>query len=129
MLGSNVERVERSIYDAAPEELGTFDVVHCGLLLIHLRDQLLALERMAALCSGRFFSMEAYDPLLDLVPLPLWRYKADRDKDYVFWEPGARGWKRLIWSAGFDSVERLGRFRVRSERGFSIRCVAHRAAA
>jgi tRNA (mo5U34)-methyltransferase len=127
MLGSSVERVECSVYDARPEELGTFDVVLCGLLLVHLRDQLLALERMAALCGGRFHSMEPYDPLLDLAPLPLWRYKADRDKDYVFWEPGSRGWKRLIWSAGFERVERVARFRLPSERGFSVRCVAHRA--
>jgi SAM-dependent methyltransferase len=126
-LGSRVERVACNIYDARPEELGTFDVVLCGLLLVHLRDQLRALERMAGLCRGRFFSMEPYDPLLDLLPMPVWRYKADRDKDYVFWEPGSRGWKRLIWSAGFEGVERLARFRLPSERGFSVRCVAHRA--
>src|SRR4051795_10312142 len=30
-LGSRVERVVRSIYDATPEELGTFDVVFCGM--------------------------------------------------------------------------------------------------
>src|SRR5712691_5428993 len=44
LLGSHVERVDLSIYDARPEELGTFDVVFCGSVLIHLRDQLLALE-------------------------------------------------------------------------------------
>jgi tRNA (mo5U34)-methyltransferase len=126
-LGSRVERVACSIYDARPEDLGTFDVVLCGLVLIHLRDQVLALERIAGLCRDRFYSMEAYDPLLDLLPFPAARYKADRDKDYVFWEPGSRGWRRLIWSAGFDSVERVRRFRLPSERGFAIRVVVHHA--
>src|SRR5918996_1103870 len=40
--GSSVERVVLSIYDATPEELGTFDLVLCGSVLIHLRDQLRA---------------------------------------------------------------------------------------
>src|SRR4051812_19054229 len=50
LLGSSVERVDLSIYDATPEELGTFDLVFCGVVLLHLRDQLLALERIAGLC-------------------------------------------------------------------------------
>ncbi|MEK6227878.1 MAG: hypothetical protein AABM31_00955 [Actinomycetota bacterium] len=39
VFGSKVERVNRSIYDALPEDLGTFDLVFCGSVLIHLRDQ------------------------------------------------------------------------------------------
>ena len=50
--GSQVERVDMSIYDATPEELGTFDLVFCGSVVIHLRDQLGALERIAALCTA-----------------------------------------------------------------------------
>ena len=128
LLGSNVERVGGSIYDATPEQLGgQFDLVLCGLVLIHLRDQVLALERIAGLCRGTFVSVEAYDPVMDLLPFPASRYKADRDADVVFWEPGSRTWKRLIWSAGFDHVERRGRFKLPSTRGFSIRCVVHHA--
>jgi tRNA (mo5U34)-methyltransferase len=125
--GSSVERVRCSIYDARPEDLGTFDLVLCGLVLVHLRDQLLALERIAGLCDGTFVSVEPYDPVMDLLPFAASRFKADRDKDVVFWEPGSRTWRRLIWSAGFDAVERRGRFRLRSTRGFSVRCVVHHA--
>src|SRR4051794_17190875 len=49
LLGSKVERVVCSVYDALPSQLGTFDLVLCGSVLIHLRDQLLALERIAGL--------------------------------------------------------------------------------
>jgi SAM-dependent methyltransferase len=49
ILGSQVDRRCLSVYAARPDELGSFDVVLCGSVLIHLRDQLLALERMAAL--------------------------------------------------------------------------------
>src|SRR3954470_24043317 len=52
LLGSNVERVVCNVYDATPERLGLFDLVFCGSVLIHLRDQFLALERIASVCSG-----------------------------------------------------------------------------
>ena len=127
LRGSSVERVACNIYDARPEELGTFDLVLCGLVLVHLRDQMLALERIAGLCRGQFISAEAYDPLMDLLPFAASRYKADREADVVFWEPGSRTWRRMIWTAGFDRVERHGRFRLPSTRGFSVRCVVHHA--
>src|SRR5688500_12066412 len=63
MLGSRVERVGGSIYDATPDTLGgQFDLVLCSLVLLHLRDQLLALERIAGLCRGTLVSVESYDP-------------------------------------------------------------------
>src|SRR5437763_5006753 len=61
ILGSKVERVNGSIYHAAPEELGTFDLVFCGAVLIHLRDQMLAPERIANLTRGHFLSIEEDD--------------------------------------------------------------------
>jgi tRNA (mo5U34)-methyltransferase len=123
ILGSGVERVNRSIYHATPEDLGTFDLVFCGSVLIHLRDQLLALERIAALTrpGGRFVSAEEYDRLAGLVPFPVSRYRADRDSAVVFWQPSARTWKRMLWTAGFDHVEERGRFRMRSREGWSVR--------
>ena len=37
---------------------------------------------------------------------PVSRFRADRDSDVVFWQPSARTWKRMMWTAGFDRVER-----------------------
>jgi tRNA (mo5U34)-methyltransferase len=124
-LGSRVERVVRSIYHATPEELGTFDLVFCGSVLIHLRDQLLALERIANLCSDLFISAEEYDRLSGLSPVPYSRYMADRESAVVFWMPSARTWRRMMWSAGFDTVETRGKFKMRSAQGFSVRHVVH----
>ena len=127
ILGSEVERVNMSIYDATPEELGTFDLVFCGSVLIHLRDQFLALERIAGLCHGTFLSTEGYSRLLGLLPFPAARYYADREAAVVYWEPSARTWERLIWSAGFDEVERLGTFSLKAREGWSVPHVTHRA--
>src|SRR3954453_22542815 len=84
-LGSSVERRVCSVYDATPERFGTFDLVFCGSVLIHLRDQVLALERIAALCDGLFISVEAYDRLLSALRLAGARYRALRESSVVFW--------------------------------------------
>ncbi len=128
LLGSSVERRVGSIYDARPEDLGEFDLVFCGSVLIHLRDQLLALERIAGLCRGTFISAEEYDPWVGLAPFPASRYLADRDAAVVFWLPSRRTWRRMMWTAGFDSVEERTRFKLRARAGFSVRHVVHHAA-
>ena len=113
-LGSRVERVHCNLYEATPERLGgTFDLVFCGAVLLHVRDQLLALERLAGLCHGRFILAEEFDRLAGLVPFPVSRYRADRDRAVVFWLPSARTWRRMAWTAGFDDVAEHGRFTYR----------------
>ena len=94
-------------------------------MLIHLRDQLLALERIARLCRGTFVSAEEYDPLANLVPFPVSRYHADRDRAVVYWLPSIRTWRRLLWTAGFDKIEQKGRFKMRARAGWSVRHVVH----
>ena len=125
VLESSVDRRVCSIYDAVPEELGTFDVVICGSVLSHLRDQLLALERIAGLCDGLFVSAEAYDRLAGLSPIPVSRYLADREAAVVFWLPSARTWRRMMYTAGFARVELRRRLKIRSRDGFVVPHVIH----
>ena len=119
LRGSNVRRINRSIYDATPEELGTFDLVFCSAVLVHLRDQLLALERMAQLCHGQLILAESYDRASGLLPFPVSRYLADRDSAVVFWLPSIRTWRRMLWSAGFERIDKVGRFKMRAST-FSV---------
>jgi tRNA (mo5U34)-methyltransferase len=112
LLGSKVERVSCNVYEATPERLGTFDLVFCGSVLMHVRDQLLALERIASVCTDRLVLAEEYDRLTSLVPAAISRYRADREPAVIFWAPNVRAWKRMVWSAGFDQVREHGRFRM-----------------
>jgi tRNA (mo5U34)-methyltransferase len=124
--GSQVERVVCSVYDATPESLGgQFDLVFCGSVLIHLRDQLLALERIAGLVKpgGTFISAEEYDPWLSRLPVALSRYHADREAAVVFWMPSVRTWKAMLWTAGFDTVTERERFKLQATSDFSVRHV------
>jgi SAM-dependent methyltransferase len=126
-LGSKVERVVKSIYFATPEELGTFDLVFMGSVMIHLRDQLLAMERIANLTKpgGMFISTEEYEWKSDLVPFPMSRFRGNRDKAVVFWIPNRKGWREMLWYAGFDKVEEHKRFTMKSNEGWSVRHVVN----
>lgn len=66
-LGSKVEKKIVNVYDLSPALVGTFDVVVCGSLLLHLRDPMRALEAIRSVCSGSFMSCEQIDLTLTLL--------------------------------------------------------------
>jgi len=116
LRGSAVERVTCSIYHAKPEDLGTFDIVFCGSVLMHLRDQFLALERIARLCGpdGKMICATEYHRRAGLAPFAAANFCGDHNP-WVFWMPSIRTWERMIWAAGFDRNNQVGRFRLRAE--------------
>jgi SAM-dependent methyltransferase len=101
-LGSSAERVEMSIYDLAPEAIGTFDVVVCGSLLLHLRDPIRALEAVRSVCGGRLLSSETIRPGLGV----LYRRRAVAElrggTDGQWWIPNPAGHRRMLTAAGFE---------------------------
>ena len=101
----------------------------CGSVLIHLRDQLLALSRIADLLvpGGVFISAEEYEPLGDLIPFPMARFHGNRDRATVFWLPSRRAWRQMLWHSGFSQIRQRGRFTMRSTVGWRIRHVVHHA--
>lgn len=123
-LGSSVEWVGMSVYDAEPERLGgTFDLVFCGSVLIHLRDPALALERMAGLCHGRLIFADEYSRRLEWVPrMLLAEFKSGTHM--TWWRPTTRTWISMIKLAGFEDVRHQARFNLRF-RGERRRGVPH----
>ncbi len=112
-LGSSVERVGTSIYDATPELLGgTFDLVFCGSVLIHLRDPVLALERMADLCRGRLVLAEEYSRILAAVRTDAAEFRGETPWS-TWWRPSIRTWLAMARCAGFEDVSRHGTFSMR----------------
>lgn len=101
-LGSAVHKVEVNVYDLSPERLGTFDVVVCGALMLHLRDPIRALEAIRGVCGGRFMSIEAIDPRLSVLA-PRWPLaRLDGvSNDLQWWTPSKAGHRRMLEAAGF----------------------------
>ena len=113
-LGSSVKRVDMSVYDATPERLGgTFDLVFSGSILMHLRDPVLALERMAALCSGRLVIAEEYSRRLEWLPGAGAAEFRGESSWMTWWIPASRTWLSMVRCAGFEDVRRHGRFNMR----------------
>jgi tRNA (mo5U34)-methyltransferase len=103
LLGSGVERVERSVYDLSAAELGEFDVVVCGSLLLHLRDPVAALEAIRSVCAGELLSIE--EIRLGLTLRHPRRAVAELDGDSElcqWWVPNAAGHRRMLRAAGFE---------------------------
>jgi tRNA (mo5U34)-methyltransferase len=131
IFDSRVERVECSVYETTPEALGTFDFAFCGSVLIHLRDQFGALDRIRALlkAGGTFVSAEPYSRIAGLIPFPVARYGLHVPKAPVFWEPSAKVWHLMLEACGFVEIRQVSRFRMRSCRGYKVATVIHHAEA
>ena len=110
-LRSSVVRRDCSVYDLSPEHLGQFDVVVCGALLLHLRDPVLALERMRAVCRGTLILVESLDPRLELVAptMPAAYLHPTTDE---WWVVNSRGLMAMTEVAGFRVVDSGRRFLV-----------------
>jgi tRNA (mo5U34)-methyltransferase len=125
-LGSAVSRIGLSIYDATRERLGEYDLVFCGSVLIHLRDPMLALERMADLCRGKLILADEYSRRLAPIPVAAAEFRGETPWS-TWWRPSVRGWLSMVRAAGFEDVHRLGRFnmRFRERRGGVRHVVIH----
>lgn len=127
-LGSAVERVPLSVYDATPERLGgTFDLIFCGTVLLHLRDPMLALERLAGLCSGQLVLAEEYSRRLEWVPrLKVAEFRGESPW-MTWWIPASRAWLSMVRCAGFEDVRAHARFfvRFRAQKGGVPHVVVH----
>jgi tRNA (mo5U34)-methyltransferase len=111
--GSSVRRVGATIYEATPERLGgRFDLVFCGSVLIHVRDPMLALERLAALCRGRLILAEEHSRRLGLLPIRAAEFRAETPW-MTWWRPSARTWAAMVRCAGFERPRLHSSFKMR----------------
>lgn len=101
-LGSRVERVERSVYEL-DAELGSFDLIFCGDLLLHLKDPITAIERIHAVCRGSAIIAN---------PVTRFRFGARRPMaefdgitEFQWWLLSETSIERMMLATGFARVE------------------------
>jgi tRNA (mo5U34)-methyltransferase len=107
-LGSRVERRAMSVYDLSPKEVGKFDLVHSGDLLLHLAAPWLALAAMRSVTRGAAIIVDRFDPLatgLTLVYRGGWR-------GLEWWAPSLATLVQWVVDAGFFDVEVRGTYEL-----------------
>jgi tRNA (mo5U34)-methyltransferase len=112
-LGSGVKLLDGSVYDLDPDRAGTFDFVHAGDLLLHLRDPALALQRLRSVTTGQVLLADCFDPALDELGTGpgLTRYWGGWN-DARWWAPAFSTLVQMVADAGFDDVEVLTTYRL-----------------
>jgi tRNA (mo5U34)-methyltransferase len=113
-LGSAVTRIERSVYDL-DRDLGEFDLVFCGDLLLHLKDPITALQRMRRVCRGS-----------TIVCNPVKQFRFGRGRalaefdgidEFQWWILSEAAIKRMMLAIGFASVQSGPRFELPARGG------------
>lgn len=129
LLDSKVELRRLNVYDLDPEQLGTFDLVLFLGVLYHLRDPMLALDKIWGVSrgrlivetqmideavlvgSGQFKKLADFDPELERIPLMQF-YPGDslNDDPTNVWAPNKVCLAAMLEEAGFavERVEKLG---------------------
>ena len=120
-LESAVSRRELSIYDLDPDDVGEFDFVYLGSLLLHLRDPIGALSRVRSVTSGQLLAVDAVD--LGLTRMFPRRPVAQLDGQGRpwWWRPNVAALARMLESSGFDLRAAPQRIRVPAGPGHTRR--------
>jgi tRNA (mo5U34)-methyltransferase len=109
LRGSAVTVASSSAYDLDPSTFGSFDVVVCGSLLLHLRDPLRALAAIRSVCRGRLLCTNQLDlgRTVTHPRTPLFRLDGVSGITQ-WWIPNAAGHRQMLRAAGF-AIERASR--------------------
>lgn len=116
-LASGVRRVETNVYDLDPDELGRFDFVYVGSLLMHLRDPVRALERVRSVCEGTLLLVDNIDLGLTLRHPRRPVAALDGRGRPWWWKMNVAALARAVEAAGFRTLRPARRFWMPPGRG------------
>lgn len=103
VLQSKIRWRPCNVYDLDPDELGYFDVVVVGSLLLHLRDPVRALDAVRGLVRGDLVVAEfVHGPLTVRFPRrPIFELRGE-GSDFQWWLGNERGIRHLLHVGGFQ---------------------------
>lgn len=117
MRRSRVTYLHRNVYTMSPYNVGTFDVVFCGSLLLHLQNPLGALHAIRSVCRGIAVIETAVVAELDEKypgrPLMEFGYQGPEEnpgENNAYWVMSSAALEKMIRYAGFADVEPQGTF-------------------
>ena len=112
---SRVELIRTSVYDVSPESLGgTFDLVLCASVLVHVSDPARALAALRSVTGERAIIATSIDP--DESPVPRAHFLGGPGQ-LAWWAPNRACLELLVRTAGFSHVEWASTFELTSVDG------------
>jgi hypothetical protein len=105
-----VQRLQLSVHDLDGGDVGEFDFVYVGSLLLHLRDPVGALVQVRAVTRGEALVVDAVSPALGLLRRPA--ATLDAVGRPWWWRPNAAALVRMVEAAGFEVAEPPVAFRM-----------------
>src|SRR3954447_11227693 len=111
-LGSSVDLVRAPVYDLDPASHGTFDFVHVGDVLLHLRDPARGIAAIRSVTSGVAHIADAADARMGGgAHANLATYHGGWDSN-IWWTPSLQTLAQMTVDAGFADVEAVGLYRL-----------------
>ena len=117
MRGSRVEHRTCNVYDLSPETVGTFDVVFCGDLLLHLQNPVKAVVNIRSVTKEMAIIATLVESEIDeRFPDKPWlsfghrAWEENLGEACVYWHFSTRGLEELMQYCGFTSTRAVGSF-------------------
>lgn len=117
MRRSRVEYRFCSVYDLSPYTVGTFDLVFCGSLLLHLQSPLLALHAIRSVTRDTAVIESAvwpdFDDKFPDLPVASFGYPGEEEhpgEKNSYWVFSSCGLRKMVTYAGFTVEESHGPF-------------------
>ena len=125
VLGSRVEHRTANVYELDPERFGRFDVVLFLGVLYHLRNPMLAFDRVrGVIAEGGLLFVETQlstDPRVHASKVPLWQYfpRSSLHQDGTNkWAPNPAGLVAVIEECEFEVLQTA----THGDRGYARAC-------
>jgi tRNA (mo5U34)-methyltransferase len=106
VLNSKVDDLEIDVLELSPEKVGTFDLVLCLGVLYHMRDPLLALERIFSVTKRQLILDTHVEHLMTNRPMIAFYPGAELNNDPTNWcGPNRAAVVSMLKAAGFRRAE------------------------
>jgi tRNA (mo5U34)-methyltransferase len=113
---SQVQRHFCNVYDLTPERVGSYDLVFCASVLLHLTDPLRALFAIRKVCRDEAIICTGIDTTLHVVGQSRALFVGSANGQ-AFWLPTTACLGQMVLAAGFARCENVSTFSLKSSDG------------
>ena len=104
LQSKRVKRIWKTIYDLRSADLGVFDIVFSGAMLMHVRDPILGIQRMRECCSPTGRLVVSISTTMTDTADPIARFVGEWNQSN-WWQMSPRCLDEVLKCCGFETIE------------------------